>query len=354
MLELARSPAPVDRDRLLLALADLCERQGCEGAEAQTLVRDVFMGLIGRVERDIRSRLADKLAGASWAPRDLVLLLARDEIDIARPVIAQSPVLEDQDLVRLLVEAATDHQIEVARRPGLAALVVSAILDQGSPEVLGALAANPSAEVTPLAMERLVAFSQTVAGLRAPLARHPALTTDLAAMLYVWVGEALRRSLAERFAVEGPAFEAAVASAVDEARGAPGDGMSLESDERAAMDRRVVEKLKAGRQLRPGLLLRALRDGKLTLFTIALAELGEFTTDEVRQALDAPSPELLSLACAAVAVDRSAFPSLLKLVRQLNHGRPGARNETASLSGSLTLLDRASATRAFRKQLLSV
>ncbi len=354
MLELARSPAPADRDRLLLSLADLCELQGCGGPESETVVRDVFMGLVARVERDIRARLAVKLAKASWAPLELVLHLAYDEIEVARPLLASSPVLGEAELVRLLVATAVEHQIEIARRPSLGPAVVNAILDQASPEVLTALAGNTSADVSPLAMERLVAFSQRIAALRAPLARHPDLTPDLGAMLYAWVGETLRRALSERYAVDGPAFEAAVSSAVEEARGAPGDGVSLETDERAAMDRRVVEKLKMGRQLRPGLLLRALRDGKLTLFTIALAELGGFTTDEVRKALDGPSVDLLSLACASVGVDRGAFPSIATLVRSLNRGRPGLETDGASLAGAATLLDRDTAARAFRKRLDAV
>ena len=348
MLELARSPASADRDRLLLSLADLCEQGGCDTPEIRALLRDVFMSLIGRVEHDIRMRLAAKLAAAAWAPRDLVLLLARDEIEVARPVIGASPVLEDHDLIRLLAEAAVDHQIEIARRPRLGAAVVGAILDQGCPEVLSALVGNTEADVGPLAMERLVAFSQTLAGLRAPLSRHPRLTLDLGATLYAWVGEALRRSLSARFAVEGRAFEQAVASAVQEAQGAPGETPALA--ERAAMDRRVVEKLKAGDQLRPGLLLRSLRDGKLTLFGIALAELGEFTADQVRTALDADTPELLALACAAVGVDRSAFPSILALLRPLNHGRPGV-GEAQGLNAAVTLLDRDMAAHAFRKRL---
>ena len=354
MLELARSPAPADRDSLLLALADLCEGGGCEGPEASVLIRDVFMSLVGRVERDIRVRLAWKLAHARWAPHDLVLLLVRDDIDIARPLIAASPVLDAQDLIRLLVEASVDHQVEIARRPDLEPSVVSAILDQASPEVLTALAGNTSTQVSPLGMDRLVNLSQSVAALRAPLSRHPGLTLDLGAVLYAWVGETLRRSLAERFAVEGSAFQAAVTSAVSEARGAPGDGTSLEADERAGMDRRVVEKLKGGGQLRPGLLLRSLRDGKLTLFTIALAELGDFTTDEVRQALDADTAETLALACAAVGVDRSALPSLVSLVRALNGNRPGNDDEVASLHGAAALLDRDSAARAFRRRLATV
>jgi uncharacterized protein (DUF2336 family) len=354
MLELARSTRPGDRDRLLLGLVDLCNHEGCGGQQAQALVQDVFMALVGRVERDIRARLSDRLAGASWAPRDLVLLLARDEADIARPVIAQSLVLEDQDLIRLLVEEDVEHQIEVARRPGLRGAVVSAILDQGSSDVLAALAGNATAELSPMAMERLVTFSQRVAALRAPLARHPALSLDLGAMLYTWVGDTLRRSLTERFAVDADAFAAAVQSAISEARGAPGDGASLEFDERAAMDRRVVEKLKAGGQLRPGLLLRALKDGKVTLFTIALAELGQYTTDEVRQAMDAPSPDLLALACASVGVDRSAFPTLLRLLRPLNRNLPGSDGEASSLGGTMTLLDRDSAGRVFRRRLAEV
>ena len=351
MLELARSPAPADRDRLLLALAELCEQGGCETPEIQALLRDVFMGLIGRVEHDIRVRLAGKLASARWAPRELVLLLIRDEIEVARPLIGSSPMLDEQDLIRLLAEAAVEHQIEIARRPRLGAAVVGAILDQGLPEVLGALAGNTEADVGPLAMERLVAFSQTLAGLRAPLSRHPNLTLDLAATLYAWVGEALRRSLSTRFAVEGPAFEQAVASAVQEAQG---EGSDPIPDERAAMDRRVVEKLKSGGQLRPGLLLRSLRDGKLTLFAIALSELGEFTADQVRRALDADTPELLALACAAVGVDRSAFPSILALLRPLNHGRPAAGPEAQGLTAAVTLLDADMAAYAFRKRFAAV
>ena len=65
-----------------------------------------------------------------------------------------------------------------------------------------ALAGNTSADVGPLARERLVELSQSVAALRAPLARHPRLTPDLGAALYAWVGETLRAALAERFSVD--------------------------------------------------------------------------------------------------------------------------------------------------------
>ena len=40
-------------------------------------------------------------------------------------------------------------------------------------------------------------------------------------------------------------------------------------------------------------------------------------------------PELVALACAAVGVDRSVFPTILEMVRQCNDGLPGGGTEGA-------------------------
>jgi hypothetical protein len=66
-----------------------------------------------------------------------------------------------------------------------------------------------------------------------------------------------------------------------------------------------------------------LREGRISLFAAALARLGELEPNEVRAALDAPTPDLLQLACARVGIDRSVFPSILQMVRGLNGGHPG-------------------------------
>jgi hypothetical protein len=69
--------------------------------------------------------------------------------------------------------------------------------------------------------------------------------------------------------------------------------------------------------------VRALREGRLSLFAAALARLGAFEPEQIRQALASPRPDLLQIACATVGVDRSAFPAILRMVRALNEGRPG-------------------------------
>lgn len=338
LLLLARSREPEDRERLLSGIIDLCEAGEAEGRSAapeiETLLDSIFMSLVVEAERDIRQRLAERLADAAWAPAALINILALDEIEIARPVIARSPVLRDHDLIRLLVKAALEHQIEVARRPCLQAPVVEAILAQGEPAVMTALAGNLSAQIGPDAMERLVGQSRELVALRSPLARHPRLPQILAEQLYLWVGRTLREALAARFDLDPAQMqaaldEAALAAHHGTAHNAP-EAVSVEdAADREEMEAALVEKLDAAGQLRPGYLLRVLREGRLPLFVFAMARLGRFDVRQVRRAIDSSRPELLALACSAIGIDRSVFPTILEHVRQLNGGLPGGGAEAA-------------------------
>ncbi|MDG2528662.1 DUF2336 domain-containing protein [Caulobacter endophyticus] len=338
LLALARSREPEDRERLLAGIVDLCETGEAQGKptapEIQVLLDSIFMTLVVEAEREIRQRLAERLADAAWAPSALVNILALDEIEIARPIIARSPVLQDHDLIRLLVQATLEHQIEVARRPHLRAPVVEAILSQGEPAVMTALAGNATAEINQDAMGRLVAQAKEVVALRSPLARHPGLSPLLAEQLYLWVGRALRDALTARFDLDPARMQAAVDEATHTAHLGPQPpapaAVAIEDEaDREEMEAALVEKLDAAGQLRPGYLLRVLREGRLPLFVFAMARLGRFDVRQVRRAIDSNRPELLALACSAVGIDRSVFPTILEHVRQLNGGRPGGGAEAA-------------------------
>ncbi|CAN7301866.1 DUF2336 domain-containing protein [Phenylobacterium sp. LjRoot164] len=339
LLNLARSRAPADRERLLLAIVELCDAgESAAGLMTskpiQALLNSIFMSLVVEAERDIRRRLSEKLAQAEWAPSALVNVLALDDIEIARPVIAGSPVLKDHDLVRLLVEATIEHQIEVARRPNIGPPVVAAILQQSEPAVLTALAGNPSAALSEHDLSVLVTAAQRIAAMRSPLARHPGLTDGLARQLYLWVGQALRHSLVDRFRLDAAELDAALAASVREAHGGSAPAARTERDgEREEMERRLVAKLDAAGQLRPGYLIRSLKEGRLTLFLASLATLGRFDQNHVRRAVNSDRPELLALACAAVGIDRSVFPTILAMVRDLNGGLPGGGQEGARRAG---------------------
>lgn len=344
LLDLAKSRLPADRERLLLAIADLCDApyaaDAMRSAPIQTLLSSILMSLVVEAERDIRKRLSDKLAAADWAPSALVNVLALDEIEIARPIIARSPVLQEVDLVRLLVEATMEHQIEVARRPFLPAGVVTAILEKGDPAILTALAGNTTAELSPADMEELVEASRQIAEMHAPLSQHPRLTGQLAKRLYMWVGLALRQGLADRYRFDVTILDELLAASVTEAHGPEGnlqapkrpvdiETAAVREGEREAMEWRLLEKLKAADQLRPGYLIRALREERLSLFAGGLAVLGGHDPALINATLASDRPELLALACAGVGIDRSAFSDILQMIRDQNQGLPGGGAEGA-------------------------
>ncbi|WP_395943469.1 DUF2336 domain-containing protein [Brevundimonas sp.] len=350
LIDLARSKTPDDRQRLLMGVIALCEAAPPATALAPAL-SEIFLTLAAQAEREIRQQLSERLAGVDWAPPALINMLALDEIEIAAPVIAASPLLQDAALLRVLVETTLEHQIAVARRPHLSGGVVDAILDRAEPIAMTALASNRTADISETAMNRLVEHSRRIAGLRAPLTRHPRLSETLAQELYQWVGQALRQSIGERFRIDDRLLNAAVQDAAASAsrnaawRSLPITGRKTEDRERQEMERRLVDKLQSAGQLRPGILIRALREQRLGLFEQALGQLGGFTPAQVRAAIHAPTAEPLYLACTAVGVDKAVFPSLLVELRKLTTGLPADGGWTA------TPMNSSSAARAFRQMM---
>lgn len=345
LLSLARNASPDARQRLLLGVVALCDASPPSG-ELSPVLGEIFLTLARQAEREVRKALSEKLAHADWAPPALVNVLALDEIEIARPVLSSSPILQDDDLLRVMVEASLEHQIAIARRPQISGRVADAVIERGEPAVLTALATNRTADLSVDGVRRLVEHSRRIAALRAPLTRHPRLTEALAEQMYHWVGTALRQSIAARFNVDEKALGAAVYDAVEGViRQARPEEVVQDDPDRDEMERRLIDKLQSAGQLRAGFLIRAIREKRLSLFIHGLAALGGFAAADIREALAAPTPEALYYACAAVGIDRAVFPTLLTELRKLNQSLPGDRGEAVWLRGALSST---SAARAFR------
>jgi len=322
LLELARGKTVDDRRRLLIGIAALCDATP-PGVEASPVLGEIFMVIARQAERDIRKALSECLASAEWAPPALIAMLALDEIEIARPVIAASPLLKDQDLLRVLLEATIEHQIEVARRPHISGTIADTIIDRGDPATLTALAGNRTAQVSEDALGRLIEHSRRIAALRAPLTRHPRLNDALATQLYQWVGQALREAIGERFRVDETKLAAAIDAVTQPQLAEPKGIEDAAVVDKEEMERRLVAKLQSSGQLRAGFLIRAVREKRLSLFEHGVTALSGFTIDQVRAAVVRPSPDALFLLCAAVGIDRAVFPAVLDEIRTLSDGWPG-------------------------------
>src|SRR5262249_12410606 len=108
-----------------------------------------FSRLIAEIETKARSELSHHLAHMRNAPVDVVRSLARDDdIDVAGPVLKQSPRLADADLVDIAQTKSQAHLLAISGRPGIAEPVTDVLVRRGDQEVVRSVADNPEARIS--------------------------------------------------------------------------------------------------------------------------------------------------------------------------------------------------------------
>ena len=135
--------------------------------EQIALFGDVFERLIDTIElralADIGARIAlaelsAQLAPLPQAPGSVIGRLARhEEIDIARPVLTESPKLSNDDLVEIARSRGEKHLIAIAGRWWLQEIVTDALLARRFPSVSRRLVDNPGAKLSPAGFAVIVA-----------------------------------------------------------------------------------------------------------------------------------------------------------------------------------------------------
>ena len=316
LLDLARSAPAEGRGALFSGVVDFLEREDAQLAPRErAIISDILRHLVHDVEMSIRRQLADRLAAAESAPRELVVLLANDRIEVAYPVLTASPVLKEPDLLDIVRRRTAQHQLAVALRRDISARLSEALIATGNEDVIVTLLENPDAELTPRALSRLVMESERIDRYRRPLLHRSDLPPDLARRMYAWVSDALRTYIAERFSL--------ARDILDESLRASRDAALSEALARAQPSQRLIDKLHGAGDLGPPFLIKALMRGDVPLFEVAFAKLLGTDVPVTRRILYEASGEGLAVACKAVGIDRSVFNTLFRLTRKAR-GEPEA------------------------------
>lgn len=92
---------------------------------------EVLEHLAYRVPVPDRVILSERICEVAPAPRRLVLRLANDIIEVARPVLVSSPCLTDRDLAAVARKHSCDHVAAIIKRGPLTKVVSKAMSDAG-------------------------------------------------------------------------------------------------------------------------------------------------------------------------------------------------------------------------------
>lgn len=306
---LAANPHAAARPDIYTAVASLYQSQGARlSGRERDLMRDILRRLTADVEMAVRIAVAEKIAGDPEAPLDLILFLADDRIEVARPLILRSVRWTDDDLLRFIREADVARQAVCAERPNIGERVTDALAQSDAEPVLVALVRNVTARIAESTFSTLVQKSKSVAVLQEPLAHRLDLPADLAGTMCEWVSEALKSHIARRYQVSRISAGQALDHAV----------RRVQSPQQQATDgsHKLVQKLAAAGQLKAGFLLRVLNQGQTDLFDIAFARLLDLDQAGLRRVLYEGGARGVALACRAVGIDRCVFQTVFTLSRQ--------------------------------------
>jgi uncharacterized protein (DUF2336 family) len=314
LAQLAMNPnSGTSREEIYLAVASLYRIQGTGlNDRERELMREILRRLTRDVEMAIRIALAQRLCEDSTAPHDLIMLLVDDSIEVARPLILNSPLLTESDMLRLIAEAGVGHQEAVAGRPRIGIPVTDALASSENESVLMALVRNVTARISSVSYERLVQKSRALSGLQEPLIKRPDLPPQLASNMCGWVSDVLKTYITTNYRMAPKSVDAAL-SDVQAAMGAP---PAVPREPPADSAQKLIEKLAASGQLKAGFLMRVLSQGQTDLFDLAFSRMLGIELETFRKSFYEMGARNVALSCRAAGIDRAVFPTVFNLSRQ--------------------------------------
>jgi len=117
---------------------------------------EVLCQLAELVEVEARAHVAKLLAPLERAPGTVVVKLANDDIEVAKPLLAFSNVLSDDDLIDIIGRQSEQHRVAIAGRSSVTERVGEAIVDHGETTSVVTLVRNNNAEFDKATLEKLV------------------------------------------------------------------------------------------------------------------------------------------------------------------------------------------------------
>ena len=307
-MALARDRASDSRRRLLENMTDLFLSPDARLSERErALMEEIIVKLVHEMEMQVRSELAERLAASDLAPKDLIVLLANDAIAIARPVLQQSRLLQDSDLVEIVHLRTQEHRLTVAARNGVGETVAQALIDFGEDQVIETLIANRDSTISRQAMEYLVEESRRVDRFQQPLLQRPDLPVELATRMFWWVSAGLRQAILTAHPIDEMLLdelleESAAAVATKSGQQSDAEKLAAAMTERGAMGERYI--------------LQNLRSGHVLAAIAGLAKMASADLATVRRVVFDPGGEALAACCKAAEMSRSGFAAVFLLTRE--------------------------------------
>ena len=316
LYDLARETNSESREALAHAVSSVLEKELT--ARESELVADVLIALLKQAEKDVRQAMAERLSIMDEVPLRLVLHLANDEIDVAKPILNKSAVLGDFDLLYIIKSKPAEYWREIAMREYLSAQVMTVLAETGDFDTAMALVENTNITLTEEAMVALSDVAQEGDLLALPLLRRSEVSQDIAVRLYKYVSEDVKAFICENYDLDIQKVEPVLNDVIVEFV-EPAATKDCAPEEHMMSAARSFKEKGA---LNVKLMLSSLRRGHIKSFIAQLSVYTDLPASTICKMLTQSSGQGLALVSKAHGIEKHDFLSMFMLTSKIwNHGR---------------------------------
>lgn len=196
------TPTDTVRRQLSRRLADaICLPASKLTPQERHMAGDVLVELLRSTEPDIREAVAKRLVMLNEAPRTILVILAKDKIEIARHVLENSKSLTDSDLIHIARKVKEDHRKVMAQRRHISDAVVDVLVEFMEEDVVETLLKNKGSNLSDTAIQRILTISRSHQPYVELLVKRDELRPSHGLTMYWWADTSNRRRILQRFAV---------------------------------------------------------------------------------------------------------------------------------------------------------
>ena len=199
------STAPSENDvrrQLAKRLSDvICIPASHLTPQERHMAGDVLVELLRDADLSLRESVAKRLVMLNEAPRTILVILAKDDIRVARHVLEESKSLSDSDLIQIARKVSSEHRKVIAKRRDVSDSVVDSIVEFLEEDVVEALLKNKGASFSETALQRIVTVSRSHQPYVELLTKRDELRPSHGLTMFWWATSENRKKILHRFAV---------------------------------------------------------------------------------------------------------------------------------------------------------
>lgn len=302
----------------------------------RSLAGEILVEIMKHSMQELRHCLATQLASMVEAPINVIEYLANDpSIEVAEPVLMQSPLLSDAFLIDIASARSAPFWRAIARREELSPSLTMVLVGMGDIETYYMIIANQNNTIDPETYQWLGNLARYEESLQKPILSRHDLPKDVAVDMYWFIANSLRNEIEKRFVINPDIMEKALSRAITHQMGRVQrknkfermtDGVSIE-------DRRLARRLWECRMLKVSTVFNALSHGNIPFYTALMGEITQVDAEWVQTVLDTKDVKAFACLCHKA---RLTITDFTKMYLVLFHQNPQKSHDYLKRTEALT------------------